>query len=75
MPNYLYRCDLCGDEKIFNLSIMTNPRECILCEHCALCSMERRICPPSHVAMKKSTLGAWFKKKTGRELLGPEPSE
>lgn len=48
----------------------SDPKLCILCDHCANESMVRKIIGPSDSIKFRDTLGRWFKNKTGKELLG-----
>lgn len=69
MPAYLYRCFQCKHEEIVTLPISSDPRQALLCEHCSITSMERRIIGHSGVKIKKRTLNDWYKNETGNDLL------
>lgn len=70
MPNYLYKCKECDAEERMELVISTDPNSVFSCLR-PLCNgeMTRRI-SVSQFTMKASSLGAWYKKETGKELLG-----
>lgn len=70
MPNYLYKCKECAAEEMMTLQISSDPSLSYICLR-PLCNgeMTRRI-SSSQFTMKKSTLGAWYKNETGKELLG-----
>lgn len=72
MPNYRYVCNQCKAEKIVNLPIASNPDEGLLCDSCSILSMERRIHVGEKPVVFKDTLGRWYKRMTGKELLGPD---
>ncbi len=70
MPNYKFMCDTCGASWSENLPISSNPKEKIVCKHrMCLGQASRKITTPNF-SMKKETLGDWYKKNTGKELLG-----
>lgn len=70
MPNYIYKCKLCDAEETMTLSMSTDPSLVFTCLR-PMCEgeMSRRI-GSFQFTMKKSTLGAWYKNETGKELLG-----
>lgn len=70
MPNYIYKCVDCGAEEKISLPISQDPSLNYTCLR-PLCTgeMTRRI-SNFQFTMKKSTLGAWYKNETGKELLG-----
>lgn len=67
MPDYKYKCETC--ERIFNemMPISFSPDVKIPCRCGGLAS--RRIGFSSFIMNKPNTLGKWFKKETGKELM------
>jgi len=70
MPNYRYKCE-CGYEDTFALPISSDPKDLEACPECPGI-MYRIITSTATVVQPKETLGEWFKKQTGKELLGGE---
>lgn len=77
MPNYLYKCEICEADTILNLPLSSDSSKkypCIFADSAAnSCpgEMTRRIFPvQSGFIMKRGTLGEWYKRETGKELLG-----
>lgn len=67
MPNYRYKCN-CGYEETVMLPISSDPK---LPEECPDCLGDmKRVITSSTFKMERDTLGKWFKKKTGKDLLG-----
>lgn len=67
MPNYKYICE-CKEELIITMSIKTDPDIVIPCPKCKL-SMKRVFQAPTDIKVEKNTLGNWYKRKTGKELM------
>ena len=70
MPNYLYKCKECDAEEKMTLPLSAEPSLTYTCLR-PLCNgeMSRRLVV-SQFTMKSSSLGAWYKNETGKELLG-----
>ena len=70
MPNYKYICNVCGGSWRKEMPISSDPKEKILCNFSRCHGRgERRIIGGSF-KVERETLGDWYKKETGRELLG-----
>lgn len=73
MPTYRYKCDMCGKEEDIFLPISSDPNKPLPCPECGLELMTRRISNKhTFVCNQSETLGKWYKRKTGKELLGGE---
>lgn len=77
MPEYKYKCKECKLEWYEKLPISTDPQGNLECEECGGVATRRIGFKPSEVrsstriVMKRgSTLGDWYKKETGKDLLG-----
>jgi predicted nucleic acid-binding Zn ribbon protein len=71
MPNYKYLCNICGGTWTAAMKLDSDPTEKIKCNF-RMCNGkgERRIIGDTNISVKKETLGGWYKKETGKELLG-----
>lgn len=71
MPNYKYTCIVCDKTWLQTLPISFNPKDRVGCP-VKIChgSGQRKIIGANSIKMGKETLGDWYKKKTGKELLG-----
>lgn len=73
MPNYLYKCENCGEKEIVPLPISFDPRKALPCKKCGIELMTRRVWDKHTVIPKtRRTLGQWYKENTGKDLLGGE---
>lgn len=70
MPKYKYRCDGCKALEIFELPISTDPNKLFCCGYCEVGNMKRIISNQTTFSFSRDTVGKWYKKKTGKELLG-----
>ncbi len=70
MPNYKYFCDRCGASWSENLTIGSDPKEKKTCKHMMCGGQASRKITTPNFSMKKETLGDWYKKNTGKKLLG-----
>ncbi len=71
MPNYLYRCGKCDFKDMIELPISWDPGKSLSCDNChEQGSMTRRMTTSSFTMGNDNTLGKWYKKNTGKELLG-----
>ncbi len=70
MPNYKYTCSSCNHCKIIELPISCDPKKIFCCDSCYTGNMTRKIIGSNNFTIGKETLGDWYKKETGRELLG-----
>lgn len=67
MPDYKYKCDVCDGFFIETLPISFSPETKIQCQCGGMAS--RRIMGPTFIMNKPNTLGKWYKKETGKELM------
>ena len=74
MPNYLYKCNVCEGYTEIHLPISYDPQAIILCHISKDCKgkLERKISGSNEFKIWRDTLGKWYKKNTGKELMGPE---
>lgn len=71
MPNYLYKCENCGEKEIKNLPMSYEPAKTLQCGKCGMNMMTRRIWDKHEFNPKtRRTLGQWYKDNTGKDLLG-----
>jgi len=71
MPRYKYHCDLCGGTWNADLPISSDPKEKINCSFMRCDGKgERRIIGSNAIHIERETLGKWYKKETGKDLLG-----
>jgi putative FmdB family regulatory protein len=70
VPNYQYKCEMCKHEEVFTLPMSTDPNAPLECPACKLTMMTRRIMNVNFICNTKESLGKWYKRKTGKELLG-----
>lgn len=68
MPNYKYVCVECEYTEFVELPISYDPKALFACGSCGF-KMTRRIIG-GNFKIGKETLGAWYKKKTGKEFMG-----
>lgn len=70
MPKYKYACSSCGWSDIMSLPISCDPKKMFCCSSCYTGNMTRKIIGSNSIQVKKETFGEWYKKNTGKELLG-----
>ena len=70
MPNYKYKCEMCQNEETLSLPISTDPNKPLTCSVCNLDMLIRRPIIASFNMNGKESLGGWYKRKTGGDLLG-----
>lgn len=71
MPNYKYKCEMCEHEEIYFLPISSDPAKVLPCPVCSLNMMSRKVIGKNSFNVKES-FGKWYKRKTGKDLMGGE---
>ena len=70
MPNYKYACEVCGASWNVPLPISSDPKNKITCKYRRCHGKASRRIIGGDFKTEKETFGDWYKKKTGKELLG-----
>lgn len=70
MPRYKYVCGRCSHNEVIELPISCSPKKIFCCSDCGVGNMTRRIIGSNSIAVKRETLGEWYKKNTGKDFLG-----
>jgi 2-phospho-L-lactate transferase/gluconeogenesis factor (CofD/UPF0052 family) len=73
MPNYSYKCSKCSTIEARLLPMSTDPQATFGCSKEGCDGRQHRIIAGDYqINMARDTVGKWYKKQTGKELLGGE---